>query len=58
MGPYKGKTPRPFQGPDDDPGRDWLVVAVVVIIVVFVLLAKFQDPILRLSGGEHSTIHP
>ncbi len=50
MQPYKGKTPRPFQGPKDDPVGDRLALAVVVIVVLFVLLAKFEDPILRAIG--------
>jgi hypothetical protein len=50
MRPYKGKTPRHFQGPQDDPGRDRLALAAVVIVALFILLAVFQDPILRAIG--------
>ncbi len=50
MGSYKSKTPRPFQGPQDDPGGCWLGLAVLLAVVLFVLLAKFDDPILRAIG--------
>ncbi len=50
MGPYKGRTPRRFQGPKDDPQGDKITCLGIVLLVLITLLGVLHEQIWRALG--------
>jgi hypothetical protein len=50
MRPYRGRTPRRFQGPQADPSGGWLACLAFLLGVGCTTLAVFEDAILKAVG--------